>query len=69
MVARPPLLTSRLLACCQAALDYLYFERDDIDKTKIFAFGRSLGGAVAIRLAADHQDRVQGHPRLFSAQD
>jgi alpha-beta hydrolase superfamily lysophospholipase len=40
-------------------LDYLYFERDDIDKTKIVAFGRSLGGAVAIRLAADHQDRVQ----------
>jgi predicted dienelactone hydrolase len=50
-------------------LDYLYFERDDIDKTKIVAFGRSLGGAVAIRLAADHQDRVQGQPRLFSAQD
>lgn len=42
----------------EAALDYLYFERDDIDKTKIVAFGRSLGGAVAIRLAADHQDRV-----------
>jgi pimeloyl-ACP methyl ester carboxylesterase len=42
----------------QAALDYLFYERDDIDKEKIVVFGRSLGGAVSIHLASENQDRV-----------
>ncbi len=35
----------------QASLEYL-LSRRDIDKRKIIIFGRSLGGAVAISLAA-----------------
>ncbi|XP_041360811.1 protein ABHD13-like [Gigantopelta aegis] len=35
----------------EAAMDFL-FKRSDIDKKKIFIFGRSLGGAVAIHLVA-----------------
>ena len=37
----------------QAAMDYLLKERD-IDPQRIVVFGRSLGGALAARLAADH---------------
>lgn len=43
----------------QAALEYLT-SRPDIDSSKIFVFGRSLGGAVAIDLCsrAENRDRV-----------
>lgn len=37
----------------EAALDFLLMRRD-IDRRKIILFGRSLGGAVAIYLAASH---------------
>ncbi len=45
----------------QAALDHVT-SRGDIDKTKVFAFGRSIGGAVAISLAKDNQDQVTIFP-------
>jgi fermentation-respiration switch protein FrsA (DUF1100 family) len=32
--------------------------RPDLDKTKIFLFGRSLGGAVAIHLASENSHRI-----------
>ncbi|XP_010878703.2 protein ABHD13 [Esox lucius] len=35
----------------QATLDYV-MTRPDLDKTKVLLFGRSLGGAVAVRLAS-----------------
>ncbi|XP_030643059.1 protein ABHD13-like [Chanos chanos] len=41
----------------EATLDYI-MTRPDIDKTKIVLFGRSLGGAVAIRLASVNPHRV-----------
>lgn len=41
-----------LYADARAAIDYL-FTRHDLDLTQIVVFGRSLGGAVAIDLAAD----------------
>ncbi|KAK2850163.1 hypothetical protein Q7C36_008946 [Tachysurus vachellii] len=41
----------------EATLDYV-MSRPDIDKTKIILFGRSLGGAVAIRLASVNPHRV-----------
>ncbi|KAK3542828.1 hypothetical protein QTP70_004636 [Hemibagrus guttatus] len=41
----------------EATLDYV-MSRPDIDKTKIILFGRSLGGAVAIRLASANPHRV-----------
>jgi pimeloyl-ACP methyl ester carboxylesterase len=41
----------------QAALDHVT-SRVDIDKSKIFVFGRSIGGAVAISLAKENQDKV-----------
>jgi pimeloyl-ACP methyl ester carboxylesterase len=40
----------------QAGLDFL-LSRRDIDRKKIIVFGRSLGGAVAIYLAASHANR------------
>ncbi len=40
----------------QAGLQYLK-ERRDIDRHKIIVFGRSLGGAVAIHLAASLSNR------------
>lgn len=43
----------------QAALDHL-LSRDDVDGNKVVVFGRSLGGAVAIHLAAENQDKVGG---------
>ena len=41
----------------QTALEYLH-NRSDIDHRKIFVFGRSLGGAVAVDLAARNPDRL-----------
>jgi fermentation-respiration switch protein FrsA (DUF1100 family) len=41
-----------------AALDYVASRRD-VDVSRIFIFGSSLGGAVAIRLAYTHQHRVR----------
>ncbi|XP_036396558.1 protein ABHD13 [Megalops cyprinoides] len=41
----------------EAALDYV-MTRPDLDKTKVVLFGRSLGGAVAVRLAAENPHRV-----------
>jgi len=43
----------------QAAIDFLR-SRNDIDHKKIFLFGRSLGGAVAIHLALLNQDKLCG---------
>jgi fermentation-respiration switch protein FrsA (DUF1100 family) len=42
----------------QAALDHL-LARDDVSSSSIVVFGRSLGGAVAIHLAAENQDKVR----------
>nr|CAG4649523.1 EOG090X09ZU [Scapholeberis mucronata]SVE93756.1 EOG090X09ZU [Scapholeberis mucronata] len=42
---------SGLYKDAQAALNYL-FTRQDVDHTRIFVFGRSLGGSVAIDLAS-----------------
>ncbi|XP_071941712.1 protein ABHD13-like [Antedon mediterranea] len=52
---------SGLYMDAQTALDYLH-TRSDIDHTKIFVMGRSLGGAVAIHLASrvENQDRIRG---------
>lgn len=41
----------------EAVLDYV-MTRSDLDKTKIFLFGRSLGGAVAIHLASENSHRI-----------
>lgn len=41
----------------EAALDYV-MTRPDLDKTKVVLFGRSLGGAVAVRLASANPHRV-----------
>ncbi|KAI1885346.1 hypothetical protein AGOR_G00219190 [Albula goreensis] len=41
----------------EAALDYV-MTRPDLDKTKVVLFGRSLGGAVAVRLASENPHRV-----------
>lgn len=41
----------------EAALDYI-MTRPDLDKTKVVLFGRSLGGAVAVRLASANPHRV-----------
>ena len=43
--------TQAIYLDAQAALDYLE-TRTDIDQSKLVAFGRSLGGAVAIQLAS-----------------
>ena len=40
-----------------AALSWLLTECDKVDRSKIFLFGRSLGGAVATWLASKHADR------------
>jgi pimeloyl-ACP methyl ester carboxylesterase len=42
----------------QAALDHLT-ARDDVAADKVVLFGRSLGGAVAIHLAAANQGKVR----------
>lgn len=41
----------------EATLDYV-MTRPDLDKTKVVLFGRSLGGAVAVRLASANPHRV-----------
>jgi dienelactone hydrolase len=41
----------------EASLDYIS-KHSDVDQEKIFIFGTSLGGAIAIRLAHLHQQRV-----------
>jgi hypothetical protein len=41
----------------QASLDHL-LGRDDVSSSSIVVFGRSLGGAVAIHLAAENQEKV-----------
>ena len=33
---------------------------DEIDANRLFIFGRSLGGAVAVRLAMEHSNRFKG---------
>jgi len=43
----------------QTTLEYI-FKRPDLKDTKIVIFGQSIGGAVAIYLAAKNQDRVHG---------
>ena len=50
----------------EAALDFLLMRRD-IDRRKIILFGRSLGGAVAIYLAAlhSHVDKLVMSPSLL----
>lgn len=48
---------SGLQVDAQTALEYLH-NRTDIDTSKIFVFGRSLGGAVAVDLAARNPDRL-----------
>ena len=58
----PPFLSpspsTGLYLDAQAGLDFLR-SRQDIDQRKIIVFGRSLGGAVAIRLTASlsHMDQ------------
>ncbi|WIA21964.1 hypothetical protein OEZ85_004325 [Tetradesmus obliquus] len=42
----------------QAALEHL-LGRDDVPRSSIVVFGRSLGGAVAIHLAAENQDKIK----------
>lgn len=42
----------------QAALEHLV-SRPDVNSRAIVAFGRSLGGAVAVHLAADNQDKIK----------
>jgi len=42
-----------------ATLEYAQ-SRDDIDNDRIFIFGRSLGGAVAIQLAMVHSNSIKG---------
>mmetsp|Transcript_27108 Transcript_27108/g.64006 ORF Transcript_27108/g.64006 Transcript_27108/m.64006 type:complete len:333 (-) Transcript_27108:349-1347(-) len=48
-----------LIMDAEAALDYLLRRRDVVDPTSIFLFGRSLGGAVAIELAARRESAVR----------
>ncbi|XP_053992916.1 uncharacterized protein LOC128883997 [Hylaeus volcanicus] len=43
----------------QAALKYL-LTREDINTSKIFLFGRSIGGAVALDLAWRHPEQIRG---------
>jgi len=43
----------------EATLEYV-LNRDDIDKERLFVFGRSLGGAIATQLAMKHSNRFRG---------
>jgi len=43
----------------QSTLEYI-FKRPDLKNTKLVLFGQSIGGAVAIYLAANNQDRIHG---------
>eukprot|EP00291_Cryptomonas_curvata_P025643 CAMPEP_0172174232 /NCGR_PEP_ID=MMETSP1050-20130122/13534_1 /TAXON_ID=233186 /ORGANISM="Cryptomonas curvata, Strain CCAP979/52" /LENGTH=337 /DNA_ID=CAMNT_0012846153 /DNA_START=97 /DNA_END=1107 /DNA_ORIENTATION=+ len=49
-----------LMLDAEAALDYLLRRPDVADPASIFLFGRSLGGAVAIELAARRESAVRG---------
>jgi pimeloyl-ACP methyl ester carboxylesterase len=42
-----------------ATLEYI-LNRDDIDKDRLYVFGRSLGGAVATQLAMKHSNQFKG---------
>jgi pimeloyl-ACP methyl ester carboxylesterase len=42
----------------EAAMEHI-MSRTDIDKSKVFVFGRSLGGAVAVHLAQHYKDNVR----------
>lgn len=46
-----------IIADAQAALDHL-IQRKDIDKSRIFVFGRSLGGAVGAALTKNNPTKV-----------
>jgi len=48
-----------LIMDAEAALDYLLRRRDVVDPTNILLFGRSLGGAVALELAARRESAVK----------
>mmetsp|Transcript_13224 Transcript_13224/g.20960 ORF Transcript_13224/g.20960 Transcript_13224/m.20960 type:complete len:325 (-) Transcript_13224:129-1103(-) len=50
---------SGLVLDAKAALTYLT-ERAHVDKKNIIVFGRSLGGAVAIALAAKYPEKIRG---------
>ena len=43
----------------QATLDFIS-KREDIDQTKLYVFGRSLGGAVAVQLCMDPIVPIKG---------
>lgn len=43
----------------KTAFEYI-LNRDDVDKTKIFIFGRSLGGAIATYVASLYGDKIAG---------
>jgi len=43
----------------QACLDFL-LRRRDIDHSKLFVYGQSLGGGVAVALAHANQDKIRG---------
>jgi abhydrolase domain-containing protein 13 len=47
-----------LLNDADAVLDFALLRRDVIDPSKIFLFGRSLGGAVAVHLAVRREAKV-----------
>jgi len=49
-----------LLFDAQAAMDYALHRKDVVDPNKIVLFGRSLGGAVAIALAAKNESKLAG---------
>jgi abhydrolase domain-containing protein 13 len=50
---------SGLIRDARAALDFLHL-RQDINRDRIFVFGRSLGGAVSIALASLESSRICG---------
>jgi len=48
-----------LLVDAQTALDHL-LDRPEAAQTKIFVYGQSLGGALAIQLAVKNQGKISG---------
>eukprot|EP00744_Colponema_vietnamica_P022263 GILI01031961.1.p1 GENE.GILI01031961.1~~GILI01031961.1.p1 ORF type:complete len:269 (+),score=69.89 GILI01031961.1:239-1045(+) len=48
-----------LVMDAQATLDHL-MSRTDIDRSKVFIIGRSLGGAVAVKTAWDNPTKIRG---------
>ena len=55
-----------LIADAEACLRYLR-SRDDIDKDRIVAFGRSLGGAVSLALARNHPSELRAGETSLTA--